>query len=420
MKSKPTTMFQKIVFVLLLTVSNFISAQNFKGVAYMPAYRMANLADLNYDLITHVMVAFANPNEQGILSFSGDINTFVSTVHANNAKAVVSIGGGGDYSWGNKVYIYEELLKTDSSRTAFIHNIMNYIRAANLDGIDNDMEGNALALDNFNIFTQELADSIHQAGLEISAAIGIGGAWGEGLFSDLTLSKLDYIMTMSYGGVGNWNWNIKDDGHTYQKMVDDMETFTITRGMHKSKVLGGIPFYSVEFPKTAQTSYWQFHKSICEIYNDPQFANQNPFHSDTLETTEGHPVYINSIETIQKKMDYCNTSGGGIMVWETGQDCFDGSVNLLDSMALYASQQALFNANLETSQLSLYPNPTSDFFKIDSKEIMTVEIFSESGQLISTYQSSDLINISSFSAGTYIVQGKDNKNRLYTTKIIKH
>lgn len=199
-----------------------------------------------------------------------------------------------------------------------------------------------------------------------------------------------------------------------------MELFTITRGLPKSKVIGGIPFYSVEFPKTAQTSYWQFHKTICEIYKDPQFIGQDPFHSDTLETTEGHPVYINSIETIQKKMDYCNTNGGGIMVWETGQDCFDGSINLLDSMAQYAAEKALSTNETQQLLLKLYPNPVKDSFRIDSKNVRSVQIYSEIGKLISTHETSGLINISELPAGVYVVQGIDNNNKLHSATIVKH
>lgn len=372
----------------------------------MPSYRMANLNDLNYGLITHVMASFANPNSSGDMSFGYNISTFVSTVHANGAKACISIGGGGDYSWGSKVSIYENLLATAQTRTDFIHKIMNYLRQYQLDGLDNDMEGNALALPNFNVFAKELGDSVHAEGLEYSAAIGVGGGWGANYWEKSTLEKLDFIMTMSYGGVGSWNWDKKDDGHTYAKMVADMEYFTQTNGIDKHKVLGGIPFYSVEFPNSAQTDYNSFTKTICSIYQDPQFNGQDPFHSDTLYTTENHVVYINSIETIQKKMDYCHDFGGGIMIWEAGQDCFDGSISLLDSMHAYAQLHHLGINQVSKSTTSLYPNPAKSEFVIESGNlgIASYTVYDRMGQAVLQHTGfRNRVSVSSLPKGVYVV-----------------
>lgn len=415
--------FKPFLLCLSMLLWTFIQASNFKAVAYIPAYRMSNLSDINYDMITHVMAAFANPDETGTLSFSGDITTFVSTVHNNGAKAIVSIGGGGDYSWGNKVSIYEDLFKTQQSRTAFIHKIMNYIRTYNLDGLDNDIEGNALALSNFNVFTQELGDSLHAANLEYSAAIGVGGSWGVNYWDDNSLSKLDFIMTMSYGGVGNWNWNTKNDDHTYAKMKSDMEYFTITKNMNPEKIVGGIPFYAVEFPSSAQQNYNDYHKTICSIYNDPQFDAQNPFHSDTLTTTGGNTVYINSIETIQRKIDYCDEFGGGIMIWEIGQDCYDGSVSLQDSMYAYISANKVGIVSLPKISFTVQPNPTKHSVYLESPFNQTTKYFITNtlGELVKQgeFRNSSTILLDSLQNGVYFIQLEDGKHQFNSAKLIK-
>lgn len=391
-----------LYFILLIGLSTF--GQNFKAVAYMPSYRMTNLGNLNYNLITHVMASFVNPDTSGSMSFPADIDDFVNTVHNKGAKAIISIGGGGDYSWGNKVSIYENLIKSPQSRTDFIHKIMDYLRSHKLDGLDNDIEGNALALSNFNVFSQELGDSLHTEGLEYSAAIGVGSSWGLNLWDKKTLDKLDFIMTMSYGGVGSWNWSTKPDDHTFKKMKDDMEYLTVTNKIAKEKVLGGIPFYSVEFPSSAQSSYGSYMKTICSIYNDPQFANQDPLHSDTLYTTGGNPVYINSIETIHKKMDYCNDFGGGIMVWEAGQDCYDGSINLLDSMYTYKLAKSLSTNKVNSLKVSLFPNPTVDQLNIktDLNGSFEFTIYNKLSQVVKKGNSTS-INTSNFKSGIYYI-----------------
>ena len=394
----------KLLPLLLLFTFNML-AQDYKGVAYMPSYRMANLSSLNYNLITHVMASFANPDDNGNMSFDYDIDYFVTTVHNNNAKAVVSIGGGGDFSWGSKVVIYENLLKTQASRTSFIAKIMNYLRDHKLDGLDNDIEGNALALSTFNVFSQELGDSIHAQGLEYSAAIGVGGSWGVNYWDDATLHKLDFMMTMSYGGVGSWNWNIKNDDHTFAKMKKDMEFFTVTKNISKDKVIGGIPFYSVEFPSSPQSNYNGYMKTICSIYNDPQFAGQDPIHSDTLYTTGGNPVYINSIQTIQKKMDYCNDFGGGVMIWEAGQDCYDGSVSLLDSMYAYKQAKSLNAMETGVTEVSVYPNPSSGLLTIQTgnSALLNYTVFDALGKALKK-GSEQVVLLNKLSPGTYFIR----------------
>ena len=107
-----------LLFTSSIILSLSVSAQNFKGVAYLPTYRMAHIDEINYGLITHVMASFVNPDPKGNMSFSTDIDYFVTKVHSHNAKAIISIGGGGDYSWGDKYKIYEnsaDIILFDSS-----------------------------------------------------------------------------------------------------------------------------------------------------------------------------------------------------------------------------------------------------------------------------------------------------------------
>ena len=59
---------------------------------------------------------------------------------------------------------------------------------------------------------------------------------------------------------------------------------------------------------------------------------------------------------------------------------------------------------LNSNWVVLYPNPTSNFLNIQSKqEVQSVEIFSLSGQRV-LEDSTSKINISHLNTGTYIVQ----------------
>ena len=411
-----------ILVLLFILFKSFGS--DFKRIAYIPSYRMQYLGEINFDLVSHVMAAFANPDDAGNLSFSNyDMHDFVSIAHSNNTDAIISIGGGGDYSWGDKVSIYQNLFATQESRKDFIHNIMTYMRTYNFDGLDNDIEGNALALDNFNSFTQELGDSLHAAGYDYSAAIGVGGSWGVNYWDDESLEKLDFIMTMSYGGVGNWNYALKTDDHTFDKMKTDMEYFTITKSISPEKIIGGIPFYAVEFPSTAKENYGPYHQTVCSIYNNSYYDNQNPFHSDTLTSEEGNPVYINSIETIQKKIDYCASDGGGIMIWEIGQDCFDGSISVQDSMNAYLQENKVNIKSISAAEITVFPNPADNIIRVSSplKLRLNYSVVNYLGQTILSglISNSDYIDVSALKPGIYYLELKDQKHNFNREEIVK-
>lgn len=187
-----------------------------------------------------------------------------------------------------------------------------------------------------------------------------------------------------------------------------MEYFLNNRGIAAHKIVGGIPFYSVEFPNSAQSSYDQFHQTICSIYSDPQFDTQDPFHSDTLETTEGHVVYINSIETIEKKMDFCEDFGG-IMIWEIGQDCYNGTVSLQDSMYAHMVEFKVGVNDLKNVlNFDLYPNPSLEkiSLKFGQNSSLNFEIYNTLGEKVKvgSVRNNQSIDIAELSEGHYVIK----------------
>jgi chitinase len=349
--------------VLILTSTQFVFAQSFKIVTYVPDYRWTVLSHLDYSKTTHVLAAFGNPDAQGDLSFSQDIDYFVTSVHGGGSKALLSIGGGGDYSWGNNYHIYEDLF-TAPKRTGFVQKIMAYTRTHNLDGIDLDIEGMALQLANYNVFAQELADSLHQAGFIISASYS-AASWAP-YVSSTTLAKLDFMMTMSYGGVGDWNWNHPTDDATLAIFKNDI-AFWKSLGLDGSKVIGGLPFYATQFPSSQQATYWQFQPTLCSVYED--YASQDPLHHDLVYTTDGDPIYLNSLPTFHKKIKYAVANAGGIMIWEIGGDCYNGSLNILDSLNHYVEKSitAIFEGSSASQVFRFYPNPANTRIEMDGQ-----------------------------------------------------
>ena len=331
---------KKNLVAVLITFVWFTAYSQVKVVGYFPTSHWNNLYQVDLDHLSHLCASFANPTEDGELFFDQDLSTFVSAVHRGNVKAILSIGGGGDYSWGDKHKIYEKLWESEASRTDFVHKIMNFVRKHKLDGLDNDIEGFAMKLANFNAFSQELGDSLHASNLEYSMAVGVDAWIGEAYVNDTTLEKFDFVSTMSYGGVGDWNWDKRPDEGTYDKMVSDV-TKLISRGMNSNEVCGGIPFYAVEFPKTKQSTYWMYNQKNCKVYNRSDYGNINALHADTIVTRDSSVIYINSLETYYKKMDYLFEKGSGLMIWQVAYDCFTPGNNVMDYIAKYMDEKKI-------------------------------------------------------------------------------
>ena len=413
------------ILLIIIFIVQQTYGQSFKVVAYLPDYRFSILTKIDYAKTTHVIAAFANPDSSGVLSFSQNINTFVTNVHNGGAKAMVSLGGGGDYSWGNSYHTYEYLFRSAADRTNFVVSIMNYVRAHHLDGIDLDLEGNALQLSNYNIFSQELADSLHLLDLTISGAY-VSGSWAP-YVSNQTLQKLDFITTQSYGGVGDWNWNNPSDQAPFSMFKSDID-FWKTRGLTASKILGGLPFYVVQFPITESSTpppaYWPYEPTLCSIYESAALAPQEPLKYDLVYTDDGNgdPIYLNSLPTFKKKIQYAAANAGGIMIWEIGSDCYDGTLNVLDTLATYISQNVLsIETKTLSSDLKFYPNPANGFIKLEGQyQSITSYIISDMyGRTVMRAVLTDpIIDVSNVESGMYLFSITKEDNSQYTTKLL--
>lgn len=73
-------------------------------------------------------------------------------------------------------------------------------------------------------------------------------------------------------------------------------------------------------------------------------------------------------------------------------------------------------------QISIFPNPTNDIFTIESDDIYIIRMFNETGLLISEKQlnkGNNVIDLSNYCKGLYIVNFYKNSNYFTTKKVIK-
>ena len=142
-----------------------------------------------------------------------------------------------------------------------------------------------------------------------------------------------------------------------------------------------------------------------------------------MTSEEGHPVYLNSIETIQKKIDYCADYGGGIMIWEIGQDCFDGNISIQDSMYTYIYENKVGTNSLDLIEFEIFPNPSHDLIQVSLPAGFdcTYNLVNQLGQTVmkGSFKEAQFIDISPLNSGLYYMEINDQKHKFKRAEIIK-
>ena len=128
------------ILVFIAITSLTLSAQNtsssFKIVGYYPIDHAMKVdtSEVPFDKLTHLMLAFVNPDSLGNLNQNfGALTPFIKAAHTHNVKVLYSIGGG---SYQGQ---YHALLK-EGKRQELIKNLVSKVNEFNADGIDVDLE----------------------------------------------------------------------------------------------------------------------------------------------------------------------------------------------------------------------------------------------------------------------------------------
>ncbi|KAG6813065.1 hypothetical protein H0H92_014337 [Tricholoma furcatifolium] len=156
------------------------STVNYVAAAWYPGWDNASLPlnNVSWTKYTHMTYAFAETTANGSLSLANssasNVPQFVSLAHANNVKALVSVGG-----WTGGIY-FSQLVATADSRTQFVDTCYNLIQQYGLDGLDFDWEyptevsecntQNSTDSANYLLFLQELRAKLPSA--EITLSVG--------------------------------------------------------------------------------------------------------------------------------------------------------------------------------------------------------------------------------------------------------
>lgn len=291
--------------------------QNFKVVGYYlldQLLRNTSQNDSDYaflDKVTHVNLAFINPDTSGNFTENIAIDAFVKKAHRKNVKVLASIAGGGPHTY------YARLLQNDK-RNMLITNLVSLTAKYNLDGIDVDLEGDDID-NNYENFVTELAASLKAAGKLMTAAIAT--AYKEKL-SDKALRQFSFLNIMSYDRTGPWSPQRPGQHSPYIMAEEDVEYWRWQRHISKNKLVLGLPFYGYGFGTATDSAV------VSMNFKDIAAAYPGSAAIDTVILPDKKILYYNGTFTIKKKTVLAIKKAGGVMIWQLLGDA-DGDKSLL-------------------------------------------------------------------------------------------
>jgi chitinase len=300
-------MLKRTVLTFLCSLSFFCysfgqSAEttDFRIVGYFKGDIRTEASKIDFAKITHLNVAFINPDSNGVFQVIPGLSALVAKAHENNVKVLAALGGG-------KAPKYYAQLISEKSSTAFITAINGLIDNYDLDGIDVDIEGSLITAE-YEGFVNKLAAVVRPKGL-LTAALATNNA---GNITDAALKSFNFINIMSYDKTGPWRPEDAGPHASYEMAVEDIK-FWSNKGLSKQQINLGVPFYGYAF-NSAITS--MSYKKLLEVYPGSEKL-------DELKLKEGGVLYYNGLPTIREKTKLALKETGGIMIWQLTHDSTD-------------------------------------------------------------------------------------------------
>ena len=255
---------------------------------------------ISFNKITHLNVAFINPDSNGTFIANADLKKVAAMAHRKGVQILASIGGGNPPAYLSK-------LINQANQAALIANLVQLTTNNNLDGIDVDLEGSFVD-ENYESFVVNLAAALKAKKKLITAAVATAY---KDRYTDNALAQYDFINVMSYDKTGPWNLNIAGPHSPYNMAVEDLAYWNGIRMIAKGKLSLGVPFYGYGFGANAPASL--AFKDIITAYPGAE-------DKDEVVVNGGGTVYYNGIPTIKSKTELALDNAGGIMIWQLLQD----------------------------------------------------------------------------------------------------
>jgi len=296
-------------------------------VGFYPSWKhdVLPISSIKWDKITRVVYAFASPNLNGTLNTTPltKMDELVDAAHANGVEVYFSIGGAEDSD------NFPVVATSEKTRKRFIKNIVQYIFAHCLDGVDIDWEywtgtsSNTIVPEESQALVtilKELQAELTPFNIKVSIDL-YASDWGGKHYYDDVYIYADFLQVMAYDFSGWWT----DPGphSSYEDAIgsgsDEGSTglayWANYRGWPKEKIFLGVPFYGRDFDNNGKGV--SYRTIVSQFPEAPGFDRINN-------------IYYNGKETIQRKTTYVvENQFSGIMIWELAHDTHDDSTSLL-------------------------------------------------------------------------------------------
>ena len=277
---------------------------------YLPLWSSDCYRTLDYGTLTHINLAFINPDASGELVCDAPdetVQAIVDKAHAEGVKVLMSMGGAGNSA------NYPPLVSGEEPRKAFVARIAAYVDRYGLDGIDLDIEGDAdpLFWSCYEPWVEALRAVCDEKGILLTTAVG---NWYADRITKKTYERFDRVGLMAYD-------NDIDTSHsTFQYAKDCIGFFSVLRKIPKEKLLLGVPFYGRGYDANGKLD-WNSYISYRDLLAlDPEAGAKD----------ESHGYGYNGVDTLRQKCDIARDCAG-MMIWELSQDA-DGDASLLRVM----------------------------------------------------------------------------------------
>lgn len=332
-----------------------VAATETRVIGYIASFTDMKAAIDKTDLskLTHINLSFTNPNAQGELVDNNgmtcmpgarggnvsvaDVRYVINKAQAAGVKVLASVAGGVippcSGNW--------EVLLQPANRQQLIDNLIGFMEAFGLDGIDVDIEGVLLTnidnAGNYTPFIQALSAQLvaRKKLLTCATASYVGG-----MVPVSSIPYFDFVNIMSYDAIGP-GWGQAGVQHsTYAAAIEHINIWK-NRGLTKEQLVLGVPFYGYGFG--SYKSDYTFASLLAEFGAD---AASRDLIGDACAGC--NYITYNGLPTIKAKTRLGLEQGSGIMIWELSQDA-SGANSLLGAIDAEIKQFSTSSASSATT-----------------------------------------------------------------------
>ena len=288
-------------------VPDWLSSGSYSSIDYANltiAYYAFVVCDVNGNLLDGNGGNLATNTTQ-----QNNMNTMIASAHAAGTKAYLSFGGGSYF--GSQTFY--NMARIDATRKEFAHQVKDFCISKGFDGFDVDWEGLGSSAEGaaHEALLATLKDTLHSVGLGLVVTVQ-QGANSASNFTYTGVNHADLVQIMSYDATGTWAGSPSGQHSSYNFAQQGISYWGNTRGVSKSKLVLGVPYYGYRF---AATTSFVSYKQIVGSY--PTLADDQ----DYIPTGALSETYYNGFETLMAKtyLAYENRMPG-IMIWEMSLD----------------------------------------------------------------------------------------------------